>query len=498
MSPGPVEFSPHPYDLLVIGGGINGAAIANVAAGEGLRVALVEKGDFAGGTSSKSTKLIHGGLRYLERFEFDLVKESLKERCIQLRNAPHLVRPLEFIIPVYKGDRRPLWMMRLGVWMYDRLCGKYLIQKHRGLSAKEVAARLPGIQQKGLVGGVTYFDAQMDDARLCLENVLSARAKGADAANYTEATAFLKMNGKVKGVIVKDVLGGRTFEIHGRKVVCAVGPWTRPVLKMESSQQPVKIRTTKGVHLVYRRPLSRQAMLLQAHKDGRVFFVIPWMGHSLVGTTDTDYERSADHVEVTPQDIEYLMNELKRVFPNEQFRDEDILSVFAGLRPLVYEEGRPSEVSRRHVIEETMSGLMYVIGGKYTTYRKIAMDCVGRIVRHNLRQNDMEYPLFGSGEVRGSSQALAAEYGVEVNVVDHLKNKYGSRCRDVLDVTRRDGRLKERITPEAADILAQAVYAVEVEMARTSEDVLWRRLGLGYVLRDLGILEERIKPYLTG
>ena len=497
MTPNPVKFSDHPYDLLVVGGGINGAAVANVACGEGLRVALVEKGDFAGGTSSKSTKLIHGGLRYLEHFEFDLVKESLKERYIQLKNAPHLVRPLEFIIPVYQGDKRPLWMMRLGVWMYDLFCGKYLIQKHRGLRAKDVAAQLPGIKTEGLVGGVTYFDAQMDDARLCLENVLSARAKGADVSNYVEAAAFIKVNGKVKGVVAKDLASGRTFKIHAKQVVCAVGPWTNSVLQMESGQPSGRIRTTKGVHVVYRQLLSSRAMLLQTRSDNRIFFVIPWMGHSLIGTTDTDDDSPADRVDVTPEDVEYLMSELARVFPDVQFKNEEIVTTFAGLRPLVREGGDPSQVSRRHIIEETISGLVYVIGGKYTTYRRIAVDCVGRILRHPIQKNEFDYPLFGSGEVHEASAVLAKEFGVPESTVEHLRNKYGSRLRDVLVLTRRDGRLKEWITHGAPDILAQVVYAREVEMARTVEDVIWRRLGLGYVIKDLELVQDRIKPYLT-
>jgi len=226
------------FDLLVIGGGINGAAITNLAALNGLSVALVDKGDFASGTSSKSTKLMHGGLRYLENLEFDLVGESLKERFIQLKNIPHLVKPLEFIIPVYKKDARPLWMMKFGVAFYDLLSGRYLIDKHRSLTKEEIFGMIPGIKNEGLVGGVSYFDAQMDDARICLENVLSADKKGACIANYVKVITFIKENGKAVGVKVEDILTKRTFEIRAKKIVCAVGPWTNVFINMERGKGP--------------------------------------------------------------------------------------------------------------------------------------------------------------------------------------------------------------------------------------------------------------------
>ena len=225
MNESPLSISTQPYDLLVIGGGINGAAIANIAIDAGLKVILLEKGDFAGGTSSKSTKLVHGGLRYLENFEFDLVREALKERFIQLQSVPHLVKPLPFVIPVYTTDRRPLWMMKLGVFLYDVLSGKYRIGPHRSLSKKEVIDLVPGVKEDNLTGGVLYYDAQMDDARLCLENILSAQAKGAQVFNYTKVNEFIKENGRAVGVIAQDVLNGKIFTVNAKRIVCAAGPW---------------------------------------------------------------------------------------------------------------------------------------------------------------------------------------------------------------------------------------------------------------------------------
>jgi len=335
------------YDVLVIGGGINGAAIAHTASLNGLKTALLEKNDFASGTSSKSTKLIHGGLRYLENFEFDLVNEALKERSVQLKSAPHLVRPLKFVIPVYKTDKRPLWKMRLGVWLYDFFSRKHMVEKHQTLSAAEVSRLIPGLVREDLIGGVSYGDAQMNDARLCLENILSAAQQGADIANYAEIRSLVQVNGKVVGVKAVDNRDHKTFEIKAKKVVCAVGPWTNIFMRKENSQAPPQIRTTKGVHIVVKGRISNHALLIPAQRDRRVFFVIPWMENSLIGTTDTDYAGNPDDVSVKQEDIDYLIDETKRVFPHMDFDNNNIITTFAGLRPLVSKEGSPSKLSHR-------------------------------------------------------------------------------------------------------------------------------------------------------
>lgn len=371
------------YELLVIGGGINGAGIANIAARHGIKVLLLEKGDFASGTSSKSTKLIHGGLRYLENLEFGLVRESLKERYIQLKAAPHLVKPLRFIIPVYKKDKRPLWLMHLGVSLYDRLAGKYVIKPHSKLSAQDVLREEPLLKKEGLLGGVAYFDAQMDDTRLCLENVLCAQESGADAENYVEVVSFIKEKGRAVAVEARDKLTGAIIRVKAKKIICAVGPWANILLKMDDPQAKDMIRVTKGVHIVYSKQLSHNALLIPSDRDGRVFFIIPWEGHSLIGTTDTDYAGSPDEVKPDNGDINYLLEGAKRVFPQEEFTKENIVNAFAGLRPLLQRKGSPSNISRRHLIFKTRSGIIFVIGGKYTTYRKIAYDCLNRFMKIN-------------------------------------------------------------------------------------------------------------------
>jgi glycerol-3-phosphate dehydrogenase len=497
------QFQKITYDLLVIGGGINGAAIAHLAAKRGMKVALIEKGDFASGTSSKSTKLIHGGIRYLENLEFDLVYESLKERHIQLKAAPHLVKPLPFVIPVYQGDKRPLWMMQLGVFFYDLLAGKYRVKPRKNLSREEVLRLEPGIEPRGLRGGVLYYDAQMDDARLCLENVLMAAEYGAHVANYVKAVSFLKENRRVAGVKAHDMLGIKEFEIRAKRVICAAGPWTNELLRLDIPNAKKKVRTTKGIHIVYRGEISKHAVLIGSRSDRRIFFVIPWMGNSLIGTTETDYIASPDGVKVEREDIDYLVRESKRVFPALDFSPGKILATFAGLRPLIRKGGSPHKVSRKHLFYEAPSGVIFVVGGKYTTYRKIAEDCVNRIRKVYGKE---EFTVYGSGTILEDAKPVADHFHLEKETVQLLMDLYGKRYRDVLKLVEKDPSLKEKVSdgpntdqseqsgdwgrpnyPSGKEmkslgrprvIKAQLVYAVETEMARTREDITDRRLSL--------------------
>jgi len=455
------------FDLLIIGGGINGAAIANIASLNRLNVALIEKGDFASGTSGKSTKLLHGGLRYLENFEFGLVAESLRERSIQVKSAPHLVKILPFIIPVYRNDPRPLWKMRLGVWLYDVLSGKYSLGRHQTLSAAEVLEWIPGLKADNLKGGVLYYDAQMNDARLCLENVLMAQERGAAAANYVEMQSFLKDNGRCNGVKARDNISGRTFEIKAKHIVCAAGVWTDEIFKKDRPGATAQIRATKGAHILYRKRLSDAALFLQSASDGRIFFIIPWQDHSMIGTTDTDFSNSPDDVRPEKEDIDYLIVQAQRFFPNEPFRREDITGSFAGLRPLVKAQGSPSKVSRKHKIRVSESGVVYVMGGKYTTYRVIAEDALKKIIKHPLIDTSRHYPLYGGGDVHDDLNHVSREYGVGVDIVKQLIEIYGTRYREVL-----------KSAAGVSVAKGQMIYAVEHEMAVTAEDILQRRLGL--------------------
>lgn len=492
------KLSQKPYDVLIVGGGINGAAIAHMAAMNGLKTALLEKGDFASGTSSKSTKLIHGGLRYLENLEFGLVRESLRERSVQLKSSPHLVRPLRFIIPVYDSDQRPLWLMKFGVKIYDILSGRHIIEKHRVLDVEEICQLFPGIRREGLVGGVMYSDAQMNDARLCLENVLSAVEKGADAANYVKVTSFIQENGRTVGVQAKDELTQQDFEVRARKTVCAVGPWTNILMRKEHSKSKARIRPTKGVHIVYKGGISDHAVLIPTRKDQRIFFIIPWMGNSMIGTTDTDYTGNPNQVKVEEEDIEYLMAETKRVFPGFNLNQENIITSFAGLRPLVSESGAPAKVSRKHVIKESYSGIIYVMGGKYTTYRKIAEDTVCRLTKKSLVETQQGFPVYGSGDLEGSIDDLAQRYDMGASTIRALINFYGTRFKDILQYVDEKPDLKEPICNCSSVIRAQVVYAIEKEMARAPEDIIMRRLTVGYNECPTGECRKTIQSMLSG
>jgi len=472
------------FDLIVVGGGINGAAVALLAASSGASVALLEKGDFASGTSSKSTKLLHGGIRYLEHFEFDLVHESLKERFIQWQAAPFLVKPLGFVIPVYKNDARPLWMMKLGVWFYDLLSGKYRIDHHRFLSVNEIASLAPGINMDGLKGGGEYFDAQMDDARLCLENVLMADLKGALVANYVEIEGFIKDKNKLAvGVKARDRISSELMDIFASRIVVTAGPWADELIQKDVPHSVRRLRPTKGVHIVYRGEISPRAFLLQSHQDKRVFFVIPFKGNSLIGTTDTDYHQSPDQVQVEEADIQYLLQEAGRVFPNINFDRSKIITSFAGVRPLVADSGHPSRISRKHAIERHSSGIYYVMGGKYTTYRAIAEEAIKKAMPQLASKMPYggQYALYASGGSNEELKILSQRFEVSIDLVRYLQGIYGSRFEDVLNITRRNDQLKVRICSCSPAIAAQVIYAREVEMAQNADDVIERRLGLAYL-----------------
>jgi glycerol-3-phosphate dehydrogenase len=487
------------FDLIVVGGGINGAATAHLAAACGISVALLEKGDFAGGTSSKSTKLMHGGIRYLENFEFDLVHESLRERFIQWQAAPFLVRPLSFVIPVYKNDPRPLWMMKLGVWFYDLLSGKYRIGHHRSLSVAEITSLAPGINLDGLMGAVGYVDAQMDDARLCLENVLMADLRGAVAANYVEVESFIKDNNqRAIGVKAHDRSSGRRMDIFASKIIVTAGPWSDELIQKDVPHSVKRLRLTKGVHIVYRGEISPSAFLLQSRSDRRIFFVIPFKGNSLIGTTDTDYHQSPDSVQVEEADIQYLLQEACRVFPNINFDRSKIITTFAGLRPLVAEVGHPSRVSRKHAIECNSSGITFVMGGKYSTYRAIAEDAVGKALPHLASKMPYggQYPLYGSGGGNEELKILSQRFEVPLDLIRYLQGIYGSRLGDVLNIAQGNNQLKEKLCSCSPAIAAQVIYAQQVEMAQTVEDVVARRLGLSYLDCPTGNCRRAIEKIL--
>lgn len=365
------------FDILVIGGGINGCAIARDAALRGAKAALIEKDDFASGASGNTTKLIHGGIRYLEQGNFKLVYEALHERAILLRTVSHLVRPLEFIMPVYKHDPRGLLKIKTGAFIYDRLAGSDNIQCHRALKKDEVISLERNINSSNLKGAILYYDAQVDDIRLCLDNAISAYKAGCCLANKLQAKAFIKDKGRISGVEVRDKLSQEKFFIRASIVVNATGAWSNQVIKMDKPNAAPITRPTKGVHIVYRKLPHLRAIILSAHKDKRILFIIPWRDSTLITTTDTDYSGSPDEVYASEDDVEYLLEEARRIFPGENIDKKGIITTYTGLRPLVNTQGKPTwQVSREHLIKKSSTGLISVVGGKYTTYRHLAEEVV--------------------------------------------------------------------------------------------------------------------------
>jgi len=376
-------------DILVVGGGITGSGIARDAARRGLKVALVEMSDLASGTSSRSSKLVHGGLRYLEQYEFSLVFEAVSERRILMDIAPHLVNPLGFLFPVYKGSRKPLWMVNTGMWLYDGLSLFRSPRLHRNLEPKEVKVEEPALTTEKLTGAPLYYDCYTDDARLTLETALDATRAGATVATWARVVRFVKDEaGRVLGAVVRDEIGGEEKEIRAHAVVNATGPWTDDTIAMSRRIEHSLLRPTKGVHIVVdHHKLPVQHAVVCFHPvDGRVLFAIPWGEQTYIGTTDTDYDGDSGEVAADLADVDYLIEAAAAYFPEHRLQRDDVLSTWAGLRPLM----RPatenkdideSAVSREHQIVVGQDGLITIAGGKLTTHRRMAAETVDTAVK---------------------------------------------------------------------------------------------------------------------
>ncbi len=489
-----------PFDLLVVGGGINGAGIARDAVMRGLRVALVERADFASGTSSRSSKLIHGGLRYLEQGRVRLVLEAVRERERLRRLAPHLVRAQEFLFPVYRGGSLGMMRLAAGLWAYDLLAGLWSVRRHHMLGARAVRQAEPALRVEGLRGAGQYWDYRTDDARLVLETALAAAREGATVASYVELLGFVKEGGRIAGARVVDRLGMGEVEVRARTVVNATGPWVDVVAGLDAPVSP-RLRLTKGVHVVVPRQRvgNRAAIVLNALRDGRVMFVIPWDKHTVVGTTDTDHAGGPETPPVVePSDVDYLLETVNHYFPAARLGVDDVVSAWAGLRPLVGaapEAGAaPSDVSREEEIFTSPAGLISIAGGKLTTYRLVAAAVVDRVVdslcraggaSHFGRSRTGEVPLPGGRSTPAvlATAALSRDgHGLAPAVVGHLAERYGSRLDEVLGLVAGDPRLAQPIVPGLPDPRAEVVEAVEHEWALTVEDVLRRRTQIA--LRD--------------
>ncbi|MFN8615259.1 MAG: glycerol-3-phosphate dehydrogenase [Vampirovibrionales bacterium] len=483
------------YDLMVVGGGINGAGIARDASERGISVLLVDQGDFGSGTSAYSTRLIHGGLRYLEHYDIPLVKEALTERNLLLTNASHRVHPLLFGIPTYntKGSR-PQWLIRLGVWAYEALAywgGEHsALPPSKGYSAKGFLSQFPGVKAQNLKGGITYSDAQVElPERLCLETVLAAEAAGATVRNYTKATQIKIENQQASEVSLRDCLTGEQTIARARVIVNASGPWVDNVLALAKPIFPKLMGGTKGTHLVVAPfPGAPHHALYVEATDGRPYFIIPWLGNYLIGTTDIPYSGSLDSVEPSEGEIEYLLNETNRVIPKAYLQRHQVLYAYAGVRPLpASNAATPAAISRRHQLrsheDEGVENLFSVVGGKLTTFRQLAEEVVTTLNNRyrwvqsvcTTRHKPLPGAWKGSFPQAKKREAEALFYGVSQETVAHLMRLYGERYSEVLQLTRENPDWKALIQQGYPDIQAQVVHAVRYEHARTVDDFLRRR-----------------------
>ena len=425
--------------MLVIGGGITGAGIARDAAMRGLRTILVEQGDLGSGTSSRSSRLIHGGLRYLEQGHLHLVWEANRERRVLLGIAPHLVRPLPFVFPLHRGDRIPLWRLAAGMWAYDLLALFRNVAAHRMLGKRALLEREPMVRERGLLGGARYFDAQCDDARLVLATARSAAQHGAVIATYTAVEGFEWAAERVIGARVVDRLTGTRGTIRASAVVNATGPWVDRLRALEEPGCRPLLRTTKGVHVIVPRDRlgHHEAIAFLSPIDGRVIFALPWGALSYVGTTDTDAPEPPEAAVATGEDVVYLLRSVNARFPNARLGTDDVRGTWAGLRPLLapQHDGRPSSRSREHAIVTGAGGVVTIAGGKLTTHRVMAAQTVHRVLTELTRRGMS----VRSGEARtdeeplpgGETAALepfrerALEIGLAAETADHLVRHYG-------------------------------------------------------------------------
>jgi glycerol-3-phosphate dehydrogenase len=489
-------------DILIVGGGITGAGVALDAAVRGYRTGLVEKSDFASGTSSKSTKLVHGGIRYLPQFDVALVREGLVERGLLIQNAPFLVRPIGFVLPLYATAKRPLgtpivppfgigmsYLLMAGLMLYGVIAGKLNIRRFRRLGADAGRDLAPCLRDEGLKDAFIYYDAQTDDSLLTASVIRTAAKRGAQIANYTEVIGFEKDGERISAARVRDRLSGEMLTIRVGTVINAGGVFAERIEAMATPDTMIQITPAKGVHLTVPHSalgLKEDAIVLPETDDGRLLFIVPWGPHVTIGTTDTeggDIENPA----ATPEDIEYLLRHVNRYIEGTLTKG-DIISAWAGYRPLVRARtggGNSSKLSRNHVVIESPSGMVSIVGGKLTTYRLMAEDVFNHIAKKQGKSSahvTRELPLDGAEDWKAALialQALAPHYGLQPDSVERLKN-YGAESRTILALLEQDSSLARRIVPDLPYIMAEVVYACRHQMAMQLQDVLERRLHINF------------------
>lgn len=490
------------YDLLIIGGGITGACVAWDAALRGLRTALVEKGDFGGATTAATSKLIHGGLRYLKNLEFNIVRESLVERRLLQVLAPHLVRPIPFLIPTYRFGVSAKTIIRAALTIYDLFAydrdkgvvPELRIPRHRMLSVAETIRMEPDVIRKGLSGAGIYYDCQVTSPENhCLAFIRGAAEKGTAVANYAEVTGLIVEDRRVKGANVRDRIGGRDVDVRARVTVNLAGPWADIVSGFVTGKVEHKVVRSKGIHIVTR-PLVEGHGLVLRTTGGSHFFIIPWRGHSLIGTTDTLYEGDPDAFKVTRKDVADLIRDVNKAYPVAGLCMEDVLYFYGGMRPIVDKETKTGvyDASRRYEIydhfgENGIDGLFTVIGGKYTTSRNLAQKLVDRVyvkLGETMRPCVSDRIHLPGGDIPVLSAYVAREarkrpQGLDEEVVGSLIGSYGTKYVDVLKRVEADAALGESVCEGRSEILAEIAYAAEDGIAQTLSDAIFRRTGIG-------------------
>ena len=512
------------YDAIVIGGGINGAGIAKAAAQAGLSVLLLEKNDFGWGTTWRSTKLIHGGLRYLEHAEFGLVFHSLRDQRALMRQYPQMVRPLSFLLPVYRRNRHGPFTIGAGLTLYDALSAGRGLPVHRRLSASSARSIEPALRQEGFRAAFTYSDCQLAyPERLCIETILEARDAGAEVINHAEVIGILRSSLKVSGVRVRETESGREFEVESAVVVNATGPWVDQVLEQLPGRVRRQIGGTKGAHLVvdYRGAGPTHAIYAEAGSDHRPFFIVPWRDRHLIGTTDTRFEGSPDDAMADQSDIDYLMAEAGALLPGAPLDRSQVQYAYAGIRPLPVSPGRKEgAITRKHYVRDHSDdghpGLISIVGGKLSTYPSLARQVVkllekvaGPRAPRSVNRTANLKPSAAGAESK-STEILGHLVPARL---DYLRTLYGQRTDVVLGVAANDSALMEPLCPHGPDVAAQIVVAARHELARSLSDALMRRTGAGWnaclgldcaaraatlMGRELRWSEERIANEISG
>jgi glycerol-3-phosphate dehydrogenase len=522
-----VEFSPavrqaniqsmgrEPLDVVVIGGGITGAGIARDAAMRGLAVALVEKEDFASGTSSKSARMVHGGLRYLEQYQFGLVFSACSERHKLRELAPRLVRPISFTFPVYRTSKNSLLKIRMGMWLYDLMALFRNVKRHRIVGAQQVAELEPELAQQDLVGAAYYYDCLADDARLTLATIQSAHQHGALVANYAEVRGVLKEGSRVGGAEVVDRIAGERFTVRAKVTVNATGVWADQIRRMDDADAEQMIRVNRGSHLVLpRQKLNIHGAVAFTSVDGRrAMYAMPWEHTCIVGTTDIDYRGDLDQVYAMPDEVESMLEAVNHAFPEAKLTQEDIISTFAGLRPLIGgEESAAYQASRDHQIVESEAGLVTISGGKLTTYRRMAEDLVdvvskkleaesGVMIREGCKT--ARTPLAENAfDMASVVNGLAERFPhLERQVLEHLALTYGPASSGVLAMVEDDPEMATRVVPGLPYIRAEIPHAIQNEMAMTLSDWMIRRTHIMHEDGEQGLgcapeVAALMAPYL--